>query len=296
MATTEELDFRATLAATRLAGRFSERLGGAFAARLWFTPWKVPLGERALAKQEGWLAATAPVTYRVNGRAVAGFVAGEGPTVLLVHGWGERGAALGAFVTPLVDAGFRVVGVDLPGHGRTSSGRIDIFTISATLRGLADRLGGIDAVIGHSMGGYNAAVAISEGLNVRAAVLLAPASDVGHMMAKFEAAFGLPARATSGLRAHIERRFGDDVWERLDVRSHATGFEVPALIVHDREDPQIDASESEALAAAWPSARTLLTNGLGHDKGTRDPEVIAAVSRFLVENLQPARDRELIDA
>ena len=236
------------------------------------------------------------MTYRVDGRAIAGFVAGEGPTVLLVHGWGERGAALGAFVDPLVEAGFRVVGIDLPGHGRTSSGRIDIFTLSATLRGLASRLGGVDAVVGHSMGGYNTAVAIHEGLDVRAAVLLAPASDVHHVMAKFETLFGLPSRATTGLRSYIERRFGDDVWERLDVRSHAKRFDVPALIVHDREDPQIDASESEALAAAWPNARTIFTNGLGHDRGTRNPEVIGAVSRFLVENLQPALRRELIDA
>src|SRR5687768_13117485 len=113
------LDLRATWLATKVTGHFSSRLAGRFASRLWFTPWPVPVGERARAKQAGWLAGTQPVTFDVGTHRIAGFSAGEGPAVLLVHGWGERAASLGAFVAPLVGAGFRVVGVDLPGHGET---------------------------------------------------------------------------------------------------------------------------------------------------------------------------------
>jgi len=42
---------------------------------------------------------------------------GEGPPVLLVHGWGSRGARLGSFVAPLVAAGHSVIAFDAPGHG-----------------------------------------------------------------------------------------------------------------------------------------------------------------------------------
>lgn len=281
------LDLRATWLATKVAGRVSSRLAGRFAARLWFTPWPVPVGERARAKQAGWLAGTEPVTFDVGTHRIAGFSAGAGPTVLLVHGWGERAASLGAFVAPLVGAGFRVVGIDMPGHGATSRGRTDIFETGRALRSVADQLGGASAIVAHSMGGYVTTTALAEGLHTDAVVLIAPASDVNHVMGKFGALFALPDRAVAGLRAYIGRRFGADVWERLNARKHAARFSTPALIVHDRDDQQIDVSESLELADAWPGARILLTNGLGHDKPTREAEVIEAIAGFLRDVIAP---------
>lgn len=280
-------DLKATWLATKAAGRFSTRLAGRFASRLWFTPWPVPLGDGARAKQAAWLATTEPITFDVGTHRVAGFTAGTGPTVLLVHGWGETAATLGGFIEPLVRTGHRVVGIDLPGHGKTSYGRTNIFEQTHAIRAVAEQVGGLDAIVAHSMGGYVTSVAIGEGLGAGAIVLIAPASDVDHVMGKFQTLFALPPRAMAGLRADIERRFGGDVWERLNIRSHATRFSAPALIVHDRDDDQIDVTESEALARAWPRARTLYTSGLGHDKPTRDPNVIAGATDFLVEMLRP---------
>src|SRR5262249_6361441 len=45
----------------------------------------------------------------VGGARLAAWTFGEGPTVLLVHGWNGRGSQLGAFVEPLVSAGYRAV-------------------------------------------------------------------------------------------------------------------------------------------------------------------------------------------
>src|SRR5215468_10098929 len=39
---------------------------------------------------------------------------GEGPTVLLVHGWEGRGAQLGSFITKLTAAGYKVATFDGP--------------------------------------------------------------------------------------------------------------------------------------------------------------------------------------
>src|SRR5688572_2988678 len=104
----------------RIAGRFSRRLGGWLAARLWFTPWEVELSERALEREANWTADTQPLAIRFDGGVLHGFAAGDGPTILLVHGWGERASAMGAFIAPLTSAGYRVVAIDLPGHGRTT--------------------------------------------------------------------------------------------------------------------------------------------------------------------------------
>src|SRR5687767_7423238 len=57
------LAFRTTVAAVRGAGRVSGRLAGAAAARLWFTPWPVPVSERAVLKQRAWLEDATTLTF-----------------------------------------------------------------------------------------------------------------------------------------------------------------------------------------------------------------------------------------
>lgn len=122
---------KATLAATRLVAPLSSRLSGRVAARLWFTPWRLPLGERAVAKQNGWLKETHDLELDVDRWHLKGYEGGRGPVVLLVHGWGDSSRSMGAFVTPLIDAGFRVVAMDLPGHGSTSGGQTDAGWVSS---------------------------------------------------------------------------------------------------------------------------------------------------------------------
>ena len=42
---------------------------------------------------------------------------GNGPTVLLVHGWNGNAAQFSGFVPPLVRSGYYVAAPDLPAHG-----------------------------------------------------------------------------------------------------------------------------------------------------------------------------------
>ena len=113
---------KATWMAMRFFGTVSTALGGWLAARLWFTPWHVDLSERAAAREAAWLEGTESFDVPAAGMRLCGFTAGHGPAVLLVHGWGERASAIGVFIRPLTERGFRVIGVDLPGHGRSPAG------------------------------------------------------------------------------------------------------------------------------------------------------------------------------
>ena len=274
---------KVTWLATRVAGRFSARLAGIFAARLWFTPWPVPMSDGAQIKQAEWLTEGDPTAFHVDGQDIAAFTAGEGPTVLLVHGWGESAASLGGMVTPLVTAGYRVVGIDLPGHGRTSTRRTDIFELASAVWGVVNQLGGVHAVVAHSLGGYATIEALGQGLLADSVVLIAPATNVDHALERFSVLFQLSPKASSGLRSNIQRRFGVGVWARLDALALAKGFSVPALIIHDTDDPQVDLADSEMLADSWPDARVFTTTGLGHSKIVRDPLVIQEIERFLID-------------
>jgi pimeloyl-ACP methyl ester carboxylesterase len=274
---------KVTWIGVRLVGSASRFLGGLLTARLWFTPWEVPLSERAAAKQREWLKPTRPVRFSVAGREVRGFTAGEGPLVLLVHGWGERAASMGAFIAPLLDDGYRVVGIDMPAHGDSPGRQADGLIGAAVVRGVADELGGVHAVVAHSVGGMVTAYALGHGLEVDRVALIAASIRIEHAMEKFQGMFGVPEKAMAGLRETIIRRYGRSLFEQWHIDEMARGFTVPALLVHDTDDPQVDYADAKRLAVAWPGARLHTTHGLGHVKPTRDPAVIQEVRSFLRE-------------
>jgi pimeloyl-ACP methyl ester carboxylesterase len=268
-------------AGARISARFSQRLAGLFAWRLWFTPWRVALSERARAREQAWLADTTPLRVPFAGGELAGFSAGRGPAVLLVHGWSDRASRLGAFVEPLVAAGFRVVAVDLPAHGDSPGRMTNAYDAADAVRAAADYVGGVFAVVAHSMGGVETLLALRAGMRVQRVVLLASAVRLEHAVDRFSTMFSLPPKAGAGLTDAINRRFGPRVWEDLSADRIAATLTMPALLFHDSDDQQVDPADAEMLAGAWRGARLVTTAGLGHDRLVRSPEVVAQAVAFL---------------
>lgn len=274
-------------------GRRSALLGGWFASVLWFLPWPTRSTPSSVARETEWLAPTSRLELDVEGVRLRGFSAGEGPLVLLVHGWGDHAARMGAFIAPLVAAGFRVVGLDHPGHGAGRMRATDIPTMAGVLRGAAAKLGPVHAIVGHSLGGTVSMIATRDGLVPRALVLLAPPARLARAVDRFAELLALPEPAVRGLRRRIERRFGVTVWD--DYAADHLQLEVPTLIFHDVDDPQVDISESRMMASAWPNARLVETAGLGHERIVRDPEVVGAAVEFVRVGL-PSQVRPSVGA
>ncbi|HXH03284.1 MAG TPA: alpha/beta fold hydrolase [Candidatus Competibacteraceae bacterium] len=212
--------------------------------------------------------------------------------VVLLHGWGGRATQLHAFIPPLLAAGFEVIGVDAPGHG-LSEGRYSSLLqfVHALQQAVAALEGPVEAVIAHSLGAAATAYAISRGLPVARAVLIAPPVDLTAYSRVFAYHLGLPETLRAQLQRRLEQRFGIP-WAELDARRAATGNRIPALILHDRQDREVPHAAGAALAAHWPGARLLSTEELGHRRILRHPQVVAEVMAFLRGAL-PARRTDL---
>lgn len=95
----------------------------------------------------------------VNGIELSYVDLGEGPLVLLLHGFPELAYSWRHQIGPLAEAGYRVVAPDLRGYGSSGApAAVDAYTyldIIGDLVGLMDQLGYRDAVVvGHDMGAF----------------------------------------------------------------------------------------------------------------------------------------------
>ncbi|MEE8600921.1 alpha/beta fold hydrolase [Euzebya tangerina] len=94
---------------------------------------------------------------RPDGARMRSKVAGSGPDVVLLHGYGVSMRAWTVVATMLVDAGFRVICADWRGHGQTTIGTdgIELEVIADDIVALLEEHDVTDGVlVGHSTGGY----------------------------------------------------------------------------------------------------------------------------------------------
>ncbi|MDQ6874314.1 MAG: alpha/beta hydrolase [Actinomycetota bacterium] len=95
-------------------------------------------------------------TVSANGAHFHVAEAGDGPLVLLLHGFPQFWWAWRHQLVGLADAGFRVVAADLRGYGASDKPPrgYDAYTLSADVAGMIRALGERDAVVvGHDWGG-----------------------------------------------------------------------------------------------------------------------------------------------
>jgi pimeloyl-ACP methyl ester carboxylesterase len=209
---------------------------------------------------------------------------GAGPTVLLVHGWEGRGAQLGAFVDPLVAAGYRVVALDGPAHGDSPGVTTTGPEFARALVATRDVVGPLAAIVGHSFGGFTSLLAVSRGLPTARIVTIGTPASVPEVLRDFLRLIRLPDRALPSMIAALEARVGAPM-ASFEVEAFAPTVDVPVLVVHDTDDREVPYADGPRLAEVF-GARLLTTNGLGHRRILYAPEVVAAVVEFIEEGRQ----------
>ncbi|MFI6773236.1 alpha/beta fold hydrolase [Nocardia sp. NPDC050412] len=103
----------------------------------------------------------------LTGGRIACEVFGEGPLVLLAHGIGDHRQAYRAVAPRLAAAGYRVVNMDIRGHGESSmdwvsqTGRavISRTDVARDMVGVIRHFGGPAVIVGHSISGGAATIA-----------------------------------------------------------------------------------------------------------------------------------------
>ncbi|TJY59470.1 alpha/beta fold hydrolase [Sinimarinibacterium sp. CAU 1509] len=207
------------------------------------------------------------------------------PWVLLMHGWEGRSADMSAFVAPLTAAGMRAVALDAPAHGASPGTQTDVHDMARAIAACTARLGAPVAIIAHSLGAAASAVYLSEHLGAdprgltESLVLLAPGGDLGDEVSRVAAMLGLPPPATAALRRRLERHYQRPLAD-CSTRAALRRLRLRGLVVHDRDDRIVAHADGVTACAALAGARLLTTQGLGHRRILRDPQVVTEVVAF----------------
>jgi pimeloyl-ACP methyl ester carboxylesterase len=231
--------------------------------------------------------------------SLAAYLWGEGPLVLLVHGWNGRATQLGSFVAPLVEAGFQIVAFDAPGHGASPGSRSSIIEFANAFDRVLDAVRPffrpLHGVIAHSMGGAAVTLALaraqgswqpgverpSDGVFERPRlVFIAPPIDLRDMTAGFSSALGLGGATRLAMESLVEKQLGLRLDELHGVRL-AGEMRSPLLVLHDESDRAVPVENGRRLAAAWPGAELCVTQGLGHARILRDEAVVGRALDFM---------------
>ncbi|MFZ5624237.1 MAG: alpha/beta fold hydrolase [Gemmatimonadota bacterium] len=267
---------RALRATFRTVGTVAPGLAARLAEALFVRP---PRSERREREQE-FLASGLRRTVRAGPHELAVWRWGEGPQVICLHGWGSCAGRFSAIGPALVEAGFGVTAFDAPAHGGSTGWRASLPEFAHALEMVAAATGPVHGLVGHSLGGAAIALALSHGLAAERAVLIAPPADISAFSLRFARHLGIPERTRALMQQNLEARFNLR-WDHLHVARLARQVRVPALVIHDVDDVDVPWSEGRAVAEAWPGARLVQTQGLGHRAILRDPEVVLRTVEFL---------------
>lgn len=278
-------------------------------------PRKLP-NEKAPQVDASWQ----PITFTSKGSLLHGWLmeptaaseaaveAGSGlaPIVIIAHGWGSNRTRVLRYAGSLLDAGYTVFMYDARSHGDSDSIKAPsalMFrddAIAAVKK--ARSLPGVDpnrvAVLGHSLGGFGALLALREGLRVSAIVTdsmpvhfetMLRAELKRKKLPMFPLAYLIPTIWL--LRSGITREQYRQADIPAIVKRHAgpgTDRRQPLLMIHSLGDGFIPSEDLRKLKQELPPSliQTLFVNSEGHSSSERDPAFWRTILPFLEEKLR----------
>jgi 2-succinyl-6-hydroxy-2,4-cyclohexadiene-1-carboxylate synthase len=244
---------------------------------------------------------------------------GEGPRLVLVHGFTQTARSWGRF-GQLVAAGRQVVSVDLPGHGGSSTVRADLAGSGALVTEVASSDGAPFDLLGYSLGArvaLHAALAAPPGL--RRLVLIGGTAGIEDPVMREERRKrddALAAEVEAGPDAFLarwvaapmfagvrepgleERRRNTAEGLASSLRLAGTGSQAPLwdrlgelraplLAVAGADDVRF-ALAAARLARSVPGGVFSLVPGAGHAVHLAQPELCAVIVRRFLDGAEPA--------
>jgi pimeloyl-ACP methyl ester carboxylesterase len=193
---------------------------------------------------------------------------GQGPAVLLLHGWCSNGARWAPYVQELCRAGYQAVVMDAPSHGQSPGRFLSVPDYIRCAGQLIRSRAHWHAVLAHSMGSLAGVISASEQagkVRIGKFVLMSTFSNCDALMSKFARCLGVSETVLSDTRAWIPKYTGKPL-NYFCLIEHLQQLGPPnTLLVADEKDIVVPLQETKAILNALPHVKPIITSGLGHN-------------------------------
>lgn len=205
--------------------------------------------------------------------------------VLVVHGFDSGMRFLADFAPSLLEAGFDVMGLDLPGHGESEGKTVNYIWATESIQQVQRLFGTAYGIVGHSFGGAMSVLSSTgnppavEAIPVERLVLIAAPNRLPNTLNRFRAQVGFGPRVDKAFRRKLAVLGGR---ERADygMDSNLAGSGIPTLVIHDRGDKEVPFTDAEEMSELT-EVTVRAVDGWGHNRILGAPEVISASVDFL---------------
>ncbi len=208
---------------------------------------------------------------------------GEGPVVVLVHGWGGCAAQMGSMAARLAQNGFRAVAFDVSGHGTSTVREIRWDWFMDDIAAVTEAVGPVAGLIGHSAGGLAMMAARRlYGVHARRFVCIGAPHHPYPPIHEIKRRLDPGEVVLERYRLDISTQFGTD-WPSLVAGSAWMDAGEDLLLCYDLQDRYVHVTDGDRIAALCPGSRVLRTDGLGHRRILTSIPLADAVASFLAE-------------
>ena len=205
---------------------------------------------------------------------------GKGPKIVLVHGWSSRATNFYEIIEKLTLSDYDVYAFDAVAHGESKGIITNIPELIKTLEELVQEWGPVEAILGHSGGGFASAYVVAQNPQIKKLILISPFNKVTDVFKKYFEMIQLGEKARLLMIGYFTKLTGKKVQE-LSGELSAQAIRAKTLVIHDRNDKEVQVEDSIDIAKNLKNGQLILTEGLGHRRILRDEMVINELVNFL---------------
>lgn len=246
----------------------------------------------------------------INNLAVEYTDEGQGPVILMLHGWMDRLEGFNA-LTERLTPNYRVVRLDLPGFGRSETPH-DVWGIGEYVNFVQQFIRKLEvpvyALVGHSFGGRITIKGVGSGVLDPSRVVLLDSAGLVQRTLFRNRVLKLVAKAGKlltrippfslwrrSLRKRLYERLGSDYFAAgalsdiylkviaEDLAEYAKNITKPTLIVWGSNDATTPLADGTRLHAMIRDSAFHILEGLGHSPHREKPDEVARLMRdFLI--------------
>jgi len=202
-----------------------------------------------------------------------------GKKVLLCHGWESNSSRWRKLYREFKKTNLNIIMIDAPAHGASGSDRFD-GAIYAGFINAAVEYYQPSAIVGHSVGAYSVIYAIHkyQPSKVNQLVIMASPDKLVDISERYFNIIGLSSRLRIKYFEAMDDLFGFSA-NTFNAADFAKSIQVPALIIHDKNDDINLFHEGESINNAWSDSQLIATSGLGHS--LQDKSVYSTIIDYL---------------